>query len=71
MEVQDHKPNPEGWWRDLVRFQEPAEGVKAERTLKEQLLVGAIIFGVFVLTPAWIALCGWLCLCLALWLIGA
>jgi dolichol kinase len=71
MEVQDHQPNLEGWRRDLVPFRKPAERSKDQRTLKEQLLIGIICFGLFVLTPAWIALCGWLCLCLAQWLIGA
>src|ERR687897_998306 len=52
MEVQDHQPNLEGWRRDLVPLREPAEGVKAQRTLKKQVLIGTIVFVLVVVTPA-------------------
>jgi hypothetical protein len=71
MDVQDDKPNFEGWRRVLDVRWRPGEGAQTGRTLKEQLLIGAIVVAIFVLTPAWIALFGWLFLRLALWLFGA
>jgi hypothetical protein len=71
MEVLDYKPDFEGWRSVLVPVREPRQRAEARGTLKEQCLIGTIVFGLVVLTPAWIALCGWLCLCLARWLMGA
>jgi hypothetical protein len=62
-----HDSNRKGWRSVLDFRREPSE----PRTLKERLLIGAIVVAIFVLTPAWIALFGWLFLRLALWLFGA
>jgi hypothetical protein len=71
MDVHDDKLNFGGWRRVLVPFREAGEAAEVGRTLKERCLIGAVFVGLFVLTPAWIALVGWLFLRLALWLIGA
>jgi hypothetical protein len=64
--MENHDSNRKGW-RSVLDFRREL----SERSLKEQLLIGAIVVAIFVLTPAWIALFGWLFLRLALWLIGA
>jgi hypothetical protein len=62
-----HDSNRKGW-RSVLDFRRE---LSEPRSLKERGLIGTILVAIFVLTPAWIALVGWLFLRLALWLIGA
>lgn len=69
MDIHEHKPNLEGWRRLLEPLRAPVESAEP-RTLKERWLIGAVLFGIWVVTPAWILLVGWLLVRLVLWLFG-
>jgi hypothetical protein len=69
MDIHEHTPNLEGWRRLLEPLRTRVEGAES-RTLKERWLVGAVLVGIWVITPAWIVLVGWLLLRLVLWLFG-
>lgn len=53
----------------LEPLRTPVEGAET-RTLKERWLIGAVLVGIWVVTPAWIFLVGWLLVRLVLWLFG-
>jgi hypothetical protein len=69
MDIHQHKPNLEGWRRLLEPLRTRVERAQS-RTLKERWLVGAVLVGIWVITPAWIVLVGWLLFRLVLWLFG-
>jgi hypothetical protein len=69
MDIHEHKPNLEGWRRLLEPLRTRVEGTE-RRTLKERWLIGAVLVGIWVITPAWIVLVGWLLFRLVLWLVG-
>jgi hypothetical protein len=69
MEVHEHKSNLEGWRRFLDPFR-PSDESAEPSGLKDRWLIGAVLVGIWVVTPAWIFLTGWLAMRFVFWLFG-
>ena len=69
MEVHESESNLEGWRRFLDPFRPPDESAEP-RSAKERWLIGAVLVAVWVVTPAWIFLLGWLVMRFVHWLFG-